>query len=77
MILSSTVNFFVVEKLILTENKVRNYEMMKLKTELEHNHYQRMEEINEEYAGYIHEMRHIIQTMKLLVEEEHCNGLGK
>lgn len=77
IILSNIVNFFVVEKLIITENKVKNQEMMKLKTDLEHNHYQRMQEINEEYAGYIHEMKHIVQTMKLLVEEESHYGLRK
>ncbi len=77
IILSNIVNFFVVEKLIITENKVKNQEMMKLKTDLEHNHYQRMQEINEEYAGYIHEMKHIVQTMKQLVEEESHYGLRK
>lgn len=66
LLVSSTVTFSVVEKLIDADNLIKENEMMIMKTELEQNHYRRMEEVNQEYAEYIHEMRHIMQTLEQL-----------
>ena len=70
LIFSNIVNFWVIEKLLAAEGMVRDNKMLALKTELERNHYHRLEEINQEYAKYMHEMRHIAKTMDQLLESE-------
>lgn len=72
LIFSNIVNFSVVEKLLMVENAAKDNEMLKLKTALEHNHYRRMEEINQEYAEYVHEMKHIVRTIEHFADEENA-----
>ncbi len=72
LILSNIVNFSMTEKLLLAENAAKDNEMLKLKTALEHNHYRRMEEINQEYAEYVHEMKHIVRTIEHFADEENA-----
>ena len=61
-------DFFKVERLLNTLSETK---MIGLKTELEQSHYKRLEEVNQDYAGYMHEVRKMIRTMKeLSVTEE-------
>ncbi len=70
LIFSNIVNFWIIEKFLAAEGMVRDNQMLALKTALERNHYHRLEEINQEYAKYMHEMRHIAKTIDQLLESE-------
>lgn len=74
-IISNIVNFALIDKLLEAEHAVKEKELIQLKTVLEHDHYQRMEEINQEYAGYLHEARRIVQTIRQLSEDENTGAL--
>lgn len=74
-IVSNIVNFSMVERLLEAENAVQENELLKLKTSLERSHYRRMEQVNREYAGYLHEMRHIVQTIRQLSDTENAGVL--
>lgn len=77
LIVSNIVNFWAVEKLLAAETQTKNNEMVALKTELERNHYRRLEEVNQEYAKHLHEMRHIAQTINHFLELEDGEDLRK
>ncbi len=72
LIISNVVGFSTVEKLLKAERVARDAELLALKTRLERSHYQRMEEINQDYAEYLHEMSRIVRIMEQLActEEE-------
>lgn len=75
IIVSNILNFSIVERLLESENAIRVNEMLQLKTTMEQNHYRRMEEINAAHAEYIHEIRHLVKTMKRLAETEEGSTL--
>ena len=75
LVISNAINFSLVDKLLIAEKASKDNEILRLKTNFERNHYQRMEEINREYAGYVHEMRHIVQTIKQFAEVENTGAL--
>ncbi len=77
LIFGNIVNFWVIEKLLAAETMIKDKEMLTLKTELEKNHYRRLEEINTEYAKYMHEMRHIVKTIEQLRELEDGEALKR
>lgn len=77
LVFSNVVNFSVVDKLLAAEKLAKDSELLALKTNLEHSHYRQMEEINHEYAGYVHEMRHIVQAIKQFAEMENTGALKK
>lgn len=75
LVISNAINFSLVDKLLIAEKTSKDNEILRLKINFERNHYQRMEEINREYAGYVHEMRHIVQTIKQFAEMENTGAL--
>lgn len=68
VIISSIVIFSVVENLLHSQKIIKDNEMLILKTNLEEHHLKRMEELNREYAAYIHDMNHIFRTIDHLAE---------
>lgn len=66
LIISIVIGFSTVEKLLKAEGAARDAELLALKTKLERSHYQRIEEINQDYAEYLHEMNRIIRIMEQL-----------
>lgn len=77
LIVSNITIFSVVEKLLHAQKIIKDNEMIVLKTSLEKQHFQRMEEMNEEYAGYIHDMRHILKTIGYLSESENNEAMKR
>lgn len=72
LILSNVVGFSTVEKLLNAERVAKDAELLALKTKLERSHYQRMEEMNQDYAENIHEMSRVIRIMEQLAcTEDH------
>lgn len=63
-VVSNIVDFALVDRLLEAEHAVQENELVRLKADLEQKHYQRMEAVNREYAGYLHEMRHIVRTIR-------------
>ena len=74
-VLSSIVDFALIDQLLEAEHILREKELVKLKATLEHSHYLKMEELNREYADYLHEARHIVQTIKQFSEAENTGAL--
>ncbi|NBI70132.1 GHKL domain-containing protein [Clostridiaceae bacterium] len=70
LIWSNISYFLMVDKMILMEKKTWDDKMMQVKSHLEHIHYQRMDEINQEYAEHVHEMRHITKVIARFSETE-------
>lgn len=75
LVASNIVNFSMVDQLLTAEKAAKDNEMLALKTKMEHSHYQRMDEMNQEYALYVHEMHHIVQTIKQFAEQENAGKL--
>lgn len=67
LIFSNMVNFSIVETLLNALNDAKDKEILSLKTHLEQQHYLSLQELNEDYARYIHEMERLQRTMKQLV----------
>lgn len=70
LIVDSVVDFSIVEKLIRAVNTANDAKMLAMKSRLEQEHYQRLEEINQEYARYMHEMRHVLRIIGQLASTE-------
>ena len=68
LIVSNIGGFFIVAKTLETINSMNEAKLAIIKTELEKNHYQRIEEINQEYAKYAHEIRKAVRTVQQLAE---------
>lgn len=66
LVVSNIVNFSIVEKLLTAVYTAKDAEMFRLKTQLEQNHYQRLEEVNKECADSIHELKRMVRTMEQL-----------
>ncbi len=83
LVISNIINFSVVDKLLIAEKSAKEHEMLELKTRMEHSHYQRMDEMNQEYAAYLHEMRHIVKTLEKFADrgnftdQENADSLKK
>lgn len=75
LIVANVVDFRIVEKMVEAQTAVRDAELLLLKTKLEQNHYQRLEEVNRDYANYMHEMRHMIRTIEQLVSTENNDSI--
>lgn len=69
LILSNVGGFFIVEKILEVMGSLREIEQGALKTELEQKHYQKMEQINEEYAQYVHDIRKTARVVQQLAEQ--------
>ena len=74
-VLSSIVDFSLIDRLLEAEHSLKEKELVQLKTALEHSHYLKMEELNREYADYLHEARHIVQTIRQFSETETTGAL--
>lgn len=72
LVISTMVNFSIVEKLLCALSEAKDEEMLKMKTHLERLHIQRLEDLNHDYAKNIHEMKHMIRTL----EELACENEG-
>ena len=69
LIVSNIGGFFIVGKILEVINSMNEAKLTIIKTELEKNHYQRIEEINQEYAKYAHEIRKAARTVQQLAEQ--------
>lgn len=76
-IISCIADFALVDQLLEAEHSAKEKELLQLKTALEQDHYRRMDKVNREYAGYLHEMRHIVQTIQQFSESENKGELNK
>lgn len=76
-IISIVTMFSVVEKLLYSQKIISDNEKVVLKTNLERQHYERMEQLNKEYATYVHDMRHILRTISRLAETEDHQHIKK
>lgn len=74
-IISNIVDFSLVDRLLEAEHSLKEKELVQLKTVLEHSHYLKMEKLNREYADYLHEARHIVQTIRQFSETENTGAL--
>lgn len=77
LIVCTVIEFSVIEKLLEAVNTARDTEMLSLKTQLERNHYQRLEEVNQDYAKYLHEMKRMIRIIDELAYTEDNSGAKK
>lgn len=77
LIVSNIIIFSVIEKLLQAQNVIKDNELLVLKTSLERQHFMRMEEINEEYAGCVHDMRHAFKTIGLLAETDNTDEIRR
>ncbi len=68
LILSNISGFYNIEKMMESMNGIKEAEQTVLKTKLEQKHFQRIEEINQEYAQYVHEIRKAVRTVQQLSE---------
>lgn len=75
LVVSNVVGFSTVEKMLEAEHTAKNAELLALKSKLEQSHYQRMEEINQSYAEYLHEMGRVIRTINYLANKEENNAI--
>lgn len=75
LILSNIAHFLIIDRMILMEKKTRDDKMAQVKSHLEHIHYNRIDEINQEYAEYVHEMRHIVKVITRFSETEKDDSL--
>lgn len=69
LILSNVGGFFMVEKILEVTASLREAEQIVLKTKLEQKHYQQIEEINQEYAKYVHEIRKTARVVRHLAAQ--------
>lgn len=69
LILSNIVEFFIIEKIMEVMNNIRGVENALLKSQLERWHFERIEELNQEYATYTHEIRKVARTVEQLAEQ--------
>ena len=77
LLVSNIAYFLIMDKLLLREKDIQDNEMRKLKAELERSHYRHIDEINQEYAEYIHEMRHIVKAIEDFVNAQNDESLKK
>ena len=70
LVISNVVEFYTMEKLLKAEGMAKDTELLAMKAKLELSHYQRVEEINRNYAEYLHEMRRIVRTVDQLTHIE-------
>lgn len=77
IIVSNVSDFFIVEKLLKAINTAKDAEMLLLKSQLEQKHFQRMEEVNQEYANYMHEMNHMLRIMEQVAYTENNSEIKK
>jgi len=77
MIVSNIIIFSVIEKLLQAQNAIKDNELLVLKTSLERQRFMKMEEINEEYAGCVHDMRHAFKTIGRLAETENIEEIRR
>lgn len=78
LVISNVVGFSTVEKMLTVERAAKGVELIALKAKLEQVHYQRMDEINQSYAEYLHEMHRVLRTINQLMnmeENEMIKGL--
>lgn len=75
LMISIIVDFSVIEKLLKAVNSARDAEMLIMKSKLEKNHYERLEEVNLGYAKHIHELDHIVRVMKQLAHTQDNNAV--
>ena len=69
LILSNVVEFFIIEKIMEVMDNIRGVENALLKSRLERWHFERIEELNQEYATYAHEIRKVARTVEQLAEQ--------
>lgn len=75
LIVDSVVDFSIVEKLIEAVNAVNDAKMFAMKLHMEQEHYRRLEELNQDYARYMHEMRHMMRIIGQLASTEDNNAI--
>lgn len=69
LIVSNIGGFFIIEKILEVISSVNEAKLIIMKTQLEQKHYQRIEEINQEYAKYTHEVRKVARMVQQLAEQ--------
>lgn len=70
LVISNVIGFSNMEKFFKAESLTKDTELLALKAKLELSHFQRMEEMNRNYAEYLHEMRRIVRTIDCLNRKE-------
>lgn len=69
LVVSNIGGFFIIRKMLEVINSANEAELRTMKTQLEQKHYQRIEEINQEYAQYAHEIKKAARTVQQLAEQ--------
>lgn len=75
LMVSIIVDFSVIEKLLKAVNIAKDAEIFMIKTKLEKNHYQRLEEVYQRSANRIHELERIVRIMKQLAYTQDNNEI--
>lgn len=70
LLLSNAGSFFIIEHVLKVLEGKREAEQRLLKAGLEQKHYQKLEEVNQEYARYAHEVKKAVRVIGQLVEQE-------
>lgn len=77
LILSNIVEFFIIERIMEVMDNMRGMESALLKSQLERWHFERIEELNQEYAAYVHEIRKVARTVEQLAKQENQEEICK
>ncbi|NCB94576.1 MAG: ATP-binding protein [Clostridia bacterium] len=77
MFIANAVLFYYVEQMMVMMNQQKEYALMKQKTEMESQYYKRMEQVNREQALYRHDMKHYLEAIAGLAEENDVEKLKK
>lgn len=77
LVLSNISSFIITEKSLKSIEEAKEAKELALKTQLEQRHYQRIEEINHEYARYAHEIRKAVRTVQELAKKEDNESIDK
>ena len=63
LLFSNVLVFYIIEKLTFVMEQNSEYELMDLQNTLNHTYYERMEEVEEKYKQYAHNLKEYLQTI--------------
>ena len=67
LVISNVNSFSTMERFLKAESLAKDTELLSLKAKLELSHFKRMEEMNQSYAEYLHEMKRIDRMVEHLI----------
>ena len=74
-VMGNIIIFYIFDAYIFSTEKLRHQDVLITRMELEEKRYEQIELVNQEHAGFIHDIRHYMRTIGELATEEQNEGI--